>query len=784
MHEYRLPGCATQPLASYLKALAIFRLVAEQKDPGILAWWNQGTFKVRTKLDPNALQSFFCEEYTPTPIITPWNGGSGFYPGDNRDGIDTILNTDDSRFRHYKQAITSVFSWPEWARQLDTASELMNVLREMIDGTVPGKKQNELLSLKRDVHQKAETVEDKEGADPQSMSLAKIESLASKASPYRQLWNAIKKARTKYSENVRQQTKSIILPLCRSRLSDVCMEWMDALCAIHADGRISYHQVLGSGGNDARLDFGNNFMKRVSSLLIGNEQSLSQNFLTASLWNTAIQGLPKTKVGQFDPGRAGGYNQGMGIEAKDFKANPWDFILTIEGTLTLASSVVRRQDVAIGSQLTSPFTVRFSPVGFTSSAYTEPEGAESEIWMPLWEQPATYNEIKQLFAEGRSSVGRRQARSGLDFSRAVGTLGVDRGITAFERYSFLKRRGDNRVALPAGKIPVRFRPSLELFNELDPLMSRLDQFLRAFKNRPASFLQARQQIDEDIFSCTLQPDAWHFLKVVRSLGRMEKLLALRDRTKDPRLNQPLYGLSPQWISQSDDGSTEIRIASALASIHQTGMVGPLRSNMAGVSAKRHWLWEDQDSQQHWFGRDVIERLGNVLSYRLMDAERKSVITMPCQAHLELSPYDVMPFLYEETDDGKIEDLLWGFTLINWRRQGLLKIQRKWKRPTSETVLSRTWCLLKLLHMPKDIQGQKFKREKTISNLLQADRIDEACGKAIQRLRISDLHPFPVHFEEELDPKRQLACLMIPVTDQHLLECLVLEKKIATGEAYV
>lgn len=206
--------------------------------------------------------------------------------------------------------------------------------------------------------------------------------------------------------------------------------------------------------------------------------------------------------------------------------------------------------------------------------------------------------------------------------------------------------------------------------------------------------------------------------------------------------------------------------------------------MAGVSAQRPWLWEDQDSQQHWFGSDITERLGNVLSYRLMDAERKSVTTTPCQGNLALSPYDVMPYLYEETDGSKIEDLLWGFTLINWRKTGLIKAQQRWKRPVSETILSRTWCLLKLLHMPKDIQGQKFKREKSISNLLQADRIDEACGKAIQRLRISDLHPFPINFEEELDPKRLLACLMIPVKDQHLLEGLVLEKTTATGEAYV
>lgn len=785
MHDYQLPGCATRPMASYLKALAVFRLLHEQKDPEVQACWDQDTFFIRTSLNSDEFTSFFVEEYVPTPIITPWNGGSGFYPGDSREGIDAILNTEDSRFQQYKQAISSVLSWPEWAKQLDTCQELMDVLQSMIDVTNPGKKQDDLVKLKSHIQQEATKVQDKEGNDPLSMTLDEIEQLSKdKPKAYKLFWSSLKKARTKYSEHIRQQTKEIIIPLCRSRLPDICLPWLDALCAIHADGKPSYNQILGTGGNDARLDFGNNFMKRISSLLLGNERSQSIDFLSASLWNTPIQGLPKVKIGQFDPGRAGGYNQGMGIEAKDFKANPWDYVLTMEGTLALASSVARRQNVAIGSNLTSPFTVRFSAIGFTSSEYTEPSGAETEIWMPLWPRPAYYPEVKQLFAEGRSSVGRRQAKSGLDFSRAVGTLGVDRGISAFERYGFLKRRGDNKVALPAGKIPVRFRPSLELLNELDPLIARLDQFRRGFQNPPAAFIRAREQIDESIFDCSLQPDAQHFLKIVRSFGKMERYLAQRDRTKEPRFHQPLYGLSPQWLSQCDDGSPEIRVAAAIVSIHQSGKVGPIRSNMAGVSGQSPWQWDDQRSQQHWYGSDLIERLGNVVTYRLMDAERKSVPRVPFQAYIEISPYDVMPFIYEETDDIIINDLLWGFTLIDWRKTGLTRVKRKWKQPLVQTVLSRTWSLLKLLHLPRKIRGQTFKREKSISNLLQAGRIDEACDKAIQRLKVSDLHPFPIHFEEDLDPRRLLASLMIPVKDEHLLEELVLEDATKKGEANV
>ncbi len=785
MHEYSLPGCTTRPMASYLKALAIFRLLAEQKDPNITACWEQGVFKLKTSLGPDALDYFFCNEYVPTPIITPWNGSSGFYPGDPRQGIDAILRTDDPRFQDYKKVITSVLNWPEWAKQLDTAGELADVLQGLIEDSNPGKKKTELTGFRDEILRERERIKKEEGSDFLSLTMKEIESFSREKAPvYGKPWKTLKKARTKYGEHIRQQTKNIIIPLCRSRLPDCCLPWLDALCAIHADGSLSYHQILGTGGNDGHLDFGNNFMQRISSLLIGDEAPLSPEFLAACLWNKPVQGLPKIKIGQFDPGRAGGYNQGMGVEAKDFKANPWDYVLALEGTLIFASSLVRRHGVSTVSNLTSPFTVRFSPVGFTSSEYTEPSGGETEMWMPLWNQFAAYAEIKQLFSEGRSSLGRRNARSGLEFSRAVGILGVDRGISAFERYGFIIRRGKSKVALPAGKIPVRYQPSLELLNELDPLTSRLDQFIRRFKNPPGSYIQARQDIDEDIFGCALKPDSFHFIKLIRSLGRMERLLALRDRKKEPGLSQPLFGLSPRWIVQCDDGSPEIRTASALASICPIGRVGALRSNMAGVSSTRPWQWDEQSSQQHWFGSGLAERLGNVVLYRLMDAERKAVPAVPFQGNLELSPYDVAPFLNGETNDTKIEEILWGLTMINWGKTGLLKISKRWKEPVAKTILSRTWSLLKLLHSPYDIRGNKFKREKSISSLLQAGRMDDATSKAVQRLKISNLRPFPIRFEEEIDPARLLASLLIPVRDHHLLEELVLEKSTETGGTYV
>ncbi len=368
------------------------------------------------------------------------------------------------------------------------------------------------------------------------------------------------------------------------------------------------------------------------------------------------------------------------------------------------------------------------------------------------------------------------ARTGIEFSRAVGTLGVDRGIDSFERYAFLERRGQSYVALPAGRIKVRYKPRLELLDELDTVIRPAWQFMRAFKNVPATFQSARQQIDEAIFTCCQKSDPYSFSNLVRAIGNLEKLLAMRERSKPPILYKPLFGLSPKWVSYCDDGSIEVRIAAALASIQSTGKVGPIRSNMAEIDPSTPWRWSNGKGDCHWFGNSLAERLSGVLSRRLMDAKRRSAPCVPIQAALPISSYDAMVFLLGQCDDEKIEELLWGFTLINWNKEGIKTIKKRWKIPLSDHPLSRSWCVLKLLHSPLKVQDIIIKMEPRIVHLLMADRIKDACDVAIHRLHVSGLSPFIARYREELDPNRLLASLLIPVRDQWRLESLVLEEK--------
>ena len=105
-HTLELRECTPEPLIAYLKALGIFRLVAEQKDREARAWWRNDTFTLRSTLDRDALLEFFLKEYRPTPIVSPWNNRfrTGVMKGDKA-GLDVVVSSSAERFSDYRRHI-------------------------------------------------------------------------------------------------------------------------------------------------------------------------------------------------------------------------------------------------------------------------------------------------------------------------------------------------------------------------------------------------------------------------------------------------------------------------------------------------------------------------------------------------------------------------------------------------------------------------------------------------------------------------------------------------------
>ena len=72
-----LNGCTPTPLASYLKALGVLRLISSPAnhvsgraaDSHARGWWENENFHLRTTLSRAALLHFFLQDYAPSPII-------------------------------------------------------------------------------------------------------------------------------------------------------------------------------------------------------------------------------------------------------------------------------------------------------------------------------------------------------------------------------------------------------------------------------------------------------------------------------------------------------------------------------------------------------------------------------------------------------------------------------------------------------------------------------------------------------------------------------------------
>ena len=58
MNRHILKGCAPTPFSNYLKAVGLFKIIAEQKDPKITACWDNDRLILNTELSKDEIVEF------------------------------------------------------------------------------------------------------------------------------------------------------------------------------------------------------------------------------------------------------------------------------------------------------------------------------------------------------------------------------------------------------------------------------------------------------------------------------------------------------------------------------------------------------------------------------------------------------------------------------------------------------------------------------------------------------------------------------------------------------
>jgi CRISPR-associated protein Csx17 len=382
--------------------------------------------------------------------------------------------------------------------------------------------------------------------------------------------------------------KECLLRRYRRELPDEFVTWMDCALVLQETGQ-AYPPLLGTGGNDGRLDFTQNFMQRLVDLGLHQTRLApkARLWLRHALFGDTVKSLMAVAIGQFDPGRAGGPNATQGMEGNSL-VNPWDFMLMIEGALLLSGSVARHMAAGQRDKAVFPFTVRPSSVGYGSTADADTETTRGEIWLPIWANLTSVSELRLVFSEGRAEISGRQSRDGVDFARAVAGLGVDRGLTSFVRFGFLKRSGKAYLAAPLGRFEVRAQRDVDLLQDIDAWLDGLRRACRE-DTTPPRFIAALRRIDAAMFDFCRYGGKPRMAEILCALGNMERQLSNGEkfRKSDKRTIHPVPPLSTSWISACDDGTPEYRLALALASIRgdREGKVGDIRANLEPVERR-------------------------------------------------------------------------------------------------------------------------------------------------------------------------------------------------------
>jgi CRISPR-associated protein Csx17 len=667
IHTVTLTGCSPVPLAHYLKALGILRLVAEQADVQAAGRWNKDRFELNSALDESGLVDFFLNRYAPTPVLAPWNGDGGFFEDSRRGARETLDSFEKS--------------------------------------------------------------------------------LAPRLMPYRESIRSIRLALAQMgmTEKPADVQKEALLMACRNCLPDLALAWLDAVSVLTDDGA-KFPPLLGTGGNDGSLDFSKNLMQRFTEVfdtIEGTAMPKSEGWLRGSLFaQPAATPLSKSPVGQFFPGAAGGVNATSGFDA-DSAVNPWDFILMIEGALFFAAASVKRLESTEPGVLVYPFCVKQSGVGYGSASKSDEndKASRAEMWMPLWDKPAKANELQAVLSEGRAQVGGRPARNGVDFARAVVTLGVDRGISSFQRYGFQVRNGLSYFATPLNRVTVKPSTRATLLGEIDPWLASLRRATSASAKpaAPASVSRAFNQLDARILDLCNHDRAARLQAVLIALGRCEKAIAKSSRWSDEARLNPLCELSLDWANLSDTGNAEFRLASALASV--TGKFKDAylttRCHMEPVNCFKgdKYRWSEVETNNvQWSESPLPTVLNDIFARRLILAEKAGTGGLPDYARRFACLSDIKDFIEQRTDDTLLTDLLWGLSLINWTDAPKLELQNK--RVTTPAL----FAILKLCFLPMEKSRDGVPLVPAIHHHAARGNGLEASRLASRRLRGSGVQP--------------------------------------------
>ena len=528
--------------------------------------------------------------------------------------------------------------------------------------------------------------------------------------------------------------------LSREADSDAFAAWLQicAVTGVDAKGKpyVRYPALLGGTAGFLAADFGDQF---VASLAAAKAEHFEAAIFGSSARNVLL------KAGNsliYDPAGRGDGQQGYRVASTDVQtttANPAELILLAEGMAFFQgyATTVQQEGQEGGGARQASFTlaVAHNASGHASNSWLENDGQPAEeLWCPLWEEPVTFQELRDELARVALLPLPRQLRTGTDFALFASQLGRRHGLSGFARYCFPPRVGQGT------KIP----SLIEVFPLHDDQEDRSDalagvagfastlRWRAADRSIPTSYRNSAERVVAELEA--LSGGGGSFTVLLRLLVAWRRQEDLKP--EDDRLQRFRWGrreLPPQWfglLERELDGP-EWRLALTLG----TGQVLPThlrRTTRTSGSKPNDKTTREQRQNQ---------RLTPLATGR---------------------PYaglaDVTLLLEGRVNDELVDDLALGVAWIE--RRGLPKLpppetQLPWLPPDYLAgLLLNQWHFD--AHSPVDGDRARWRE------LLLTGRPEEAMEVALHRLRVTEVVSWPWPAIAASDPERLLRAVAVPV----------------------
>ncbi|MGH3999602.1 MAG: type I-G CRISPR-associated protein Cas8g1/Csx17, partial [Pseudonocardiaceae bacterium] len=392
-----------------------------------------------------------------------------------------------------------------------------------------------------------------------------------------------------------------------------------------------------------------------------------------------------------------------------------------------------------------------------------------ELWAPEWSAPARLDEVTHLVAEGRAEWNHHPASSGLDFVRAVATLGVDHGIDAFERHLFVDRHGQNPLALPAGRIVVCPRQGVGLLAALDRWLERLRR-----AELPSQVAARLRGVEQALFTHARSGEPDLLAEVIVAVGRCHEAV-----TRSGSVRQSVRPLVMSGgcalldeLRRATEGDAELRIALAFATARDRGSKLPLRTLLSPVTAERFPAWTN---------RPALAPLSSGLAAALAEVARRRAfpgaidevktdlvpavkgVRIGYQWGVRITAEAAQSFVAGELDDDRLADLLAGLLTVDWADipEGVV-LRGAERSPDPALGLLLPFTGTTPVRLPEKEVLLRPGSEWPV--LLSAGRTVEVLADAARRLRIAGLRDVITPGAAPYNGARLAAVLMMRVPD--------------------